>query len=392
VTEVERNLENLYRDYVERFMRPCLLKAMGKKHLRNVPEAVCQEHGIKLISESQCWYDLLSHDCIGLAAGDNMAFKKDFEFPSLSPNAMATTNAMKFTEQTLKQISTAIASRTVKVTKAAKALENRAARVLEENVALMEQDERVRKRAERDAIERDKKVAKKRQQKALEALEVKRDEQKVQAEQVERAQMRAIGLETLIVELKVDNDQQKVLSPEAYATIKSYLDDPDFAEILVRELGDQAHDGDKEILDGHLAFLSQMAASYDASQSISKSSLAPVWKRAVHSKQAPPALMAEKVIDITHSDEDDSDDAGKDDKLKLRKQLSAIDWGGFGLSQNLVVPTLMALKDMSGSNPSLLDHPDAMEQILELGANALNQKNTTFLKVLQVAMVLPNGV
>jgi len=165
--------------------------------------------------------------------------------------------------------------------------------------------------------------------------------------------------------------------------MKKYLDDPDFAEILTQELGDEARPGDQEMMNGYMTFLSQMAENHQVAQANYKSSLPPVWKQPVHSNAGPShAGPSQKVIGINYSDGDDSDGAGKSPTgagkakdLQLQRKLSSIDWGGLELPEKLVIPTLVALKEVSGSNSSIMDSPSSMRRILQLGLTAFNDEN-----------------
>ena len=135
-------------------------------------------------------------------------------------------------------------------------------------------------------------------------------------------------------------------------------------------------EGDQEIVAGHFAFLSQMTESYKTSLSKSKQNLPPVWKQPVHSKKVSSHALRETIIDITHSNGEESDGADNGVDLRLHNKLSTIDWGNFGLPENPVIPTLIVLKDVFLSNISFIRNPASMRQIFQLGIDALKNEDS----------------
>jgi len=360
VSYIDNNSLPLLHSYDVHLLQP--LKKNAEKIQKNHPRDIEAQFKY-LLTYDQTWYNLLL--AIGFSAGDDLPFVTDaFTLPLVTPDELAKSKLIKGSSDYIQKIESKFQTAEL----------NRVVKMVKEQT---EEEERAKKAVEKAEKDHADKLAKL----AADALAAKvkvneRNKQRLDTttQAFEKEQKKAAVLQARLEEFKslVAELQTGTMDDEGLTKLQTFCKDPSLAALLSDS--DSSTMSPTSIADA-INHIREAAFVDNLSTSQSKPGIKahPFFGQLKKESSGKSNTVTSDIIDITNDSDNEYD---MDDKAHMKGLIHQLPWKMFGLTTEVVTPTLNAIKKMEDKDKELFSNEHNVKEIFRLGLQALKTRQS----------------
>jgi len=360
VSHIDNNSLPLQHSYDVHILEP--LKKNAERIQKNHPRDIEAQFKY-LLTYDQSWYNLLL--ALGFAAGHDLPFvTDDFTLPLVTPDELARSKLLKGSSDYIQTIQ--LKFQTAEL--------NRVAKMVKEQT---EEEERAKKAVEKAEKDHADKMAKL----VADALAAKekvneRNKQRLDttSQAFEKERQKAEALRARLDEFKslIAELETGTMDNEGLTKLQEFCEDSDLAALVTES--ESSTMSPTSIADAinrirEATFVDTLSTS----QSKPGPKAHPYFEQSKKESSGKSKTDTSDIIDITNDSDDEYD---MDNKALMKGLIHQLPWQTFGLTTEVVTPTLNAIRGVGDEDKALFSNERNVKEIFRLGLQALKNRQS----------------